>query len=120
EARALARLRCGHHARRARMHGGRMHGVPRIEPGHDHGDRRDRLLRPAEGEHQPVREAGPLVAWPRKDARKNDPYWDFFIKTPPVDLANSVVEIIRNAPDGNVFPTRAELHTPEITSRHVK
>jgi hypothetical protein len=28
--------------------------------------------------------------------------------------------MIRNAPDGNVFPTKAELHTPEITSSHVK
>ena len=52
-------------------------------------------------------------------ARK-DPYWDFFLNTPPADLANSAVEIIRRAPEGNVFPTRAELHTPEITARHVK
>src|ERR1044071_2608218 len=28
--------------------------------------------------------------------------------------------MIRKAPDGSVFPTRAELHTPEITSSHVK
>jgi hypothetical protein len=60
------------------------------------------------------------VAWPRKPSRENDPYWDFFIDTPPADLANSAVEIIRQAPEGNVFPTRAELHTPEVTSRHVK
>jgi hypothetical protein len=50
----------------------------------------------------------------------DDPYWDFFINTPAADPANSVPEIIRQAPDGNVFPTRAELHTPEITSTHVK
>ena len=50
----------------------------------------------------------------------NDPYWKFFINTPPVDLANSVTELIRSAPEGNIFPTRAELHTPEITSSHVK
>jgi hypothetical protein len=37
-----------------------------------------------------------------------------------VDLANSAVEIIRSAPEGNVFPTRSDLHTPEITARHVK
>lgn len=60
------------------------------------------------------------MAWPRKHSRESDPYWDFFINTPPVDLANSVVEIIRRAPDGNVFPTRTELHTPDVTSRHVK
>lgn len=50
----------------------------------------------------------------------NDPYWKFFINTPPVDLANSVTELIRSAPEGNIFPTKAELHTPEITSGHVK
>src|SRR5262250_190798 len=50
----------------------------------------------------------------------DDPYWDFFLNTPAVDPANSVPEIIRHAPAGNVFPTRTELHTPEITSRHVK
>ena len=52
-------------------------------------------------------------------ARK-DPYWDAYINRPPADLSNAVVEIIRGAPEGNVFPTQAELHTPEITSRHVK
>jgi hypothetical protein len=55
-----------------------------------------------------------------KRSRDNDPYWDFFLKTPPSDLANSVPEMIRNAPEGNVFPTKADIHTPEITSRHVK
>jgi hypothetical protein len=44
----------------------------------------------------------------------------FFINTPAADLANTVTEMIRNAPEGNVFPTRTELHTPEITSSHVK
>jgi len=51
---------------------------------------------------------------------RTDPYWDAYINRPPADLANSVVEIIRGAPDGNVFPTLGELHTPEITARHVK
>ena len=60
------------------------------------------------------------MAWPRKHSRGTDPYWDFFINTPPADLANSVVEIIRQAPEGNVFPTKHELHTPEVTSHHVK
>ena len=55
-----------------------------------------------------------------KNSHKNDPYWDFFINTPPADLANTVIEMIRKAPDGSVFPTKAELHTPEITSSHVK
>ena len=60
------------------------------------------------------------IPWLRKDSHKDDPYWDFFINTPPADLANTVTELIRNAPEGDVFPTKAELHTPEITSNHVK
>jgi hypothetical protein len=55
-----------------------------------------------------------------EDSHKDDPYWDFFINTPPADLANTVTEMIRSAPEGNVFPTKAELHTPDITSSHVK
>jgi hypothetical protein len=58
--------------------------------------------------------------WFGKDSHQDDPYWDFFIKTPPADLANTVTAMIRNAPEGNVFPTKTELHTPEITSSHVK
>lgn len=60
------------------------------------------------------------LPWFGKNSHKDDPYWDFFIHTPPADLANTVSEMIRNAPEGNVFPTKAELHTPEITSSHVK
>jgi hypothetical protein len=64
---------------------------------------------------------GPLkIPWPGKDSRPEDPYWNFFINTAPADLTNTVTELIRNAPEGNVFPTKAELHTPEITSSHVK
>jgi hypothetical protein len=64
---------------------------------------------------------GPLkIPWFGKASHKDDPYWDFFVNTPPADLANTVTEMIRNAPEGNVFPTKAELHTPAITSSHVK
>ena len=55
-----------------------------------------------------------------KNSQPNDPYWDFFINTPPADLANTVTEMIRSAPAGNIFPTKTELHTPEITSSHLK
>lgn len=55
-----------------------------------------------------------------KESHRGDPYWDFFVNTPPADRTNTVIELIRNAPAGNVFPTKAELHTPEITSSHVK
>jgi hypothetical protein len=62
---------------------------------------------------------GPLnFPWTKKNP--GDPYWDFFINTPAADLANSITELIRSAPEGNVFPTKTELHTPEITSSHVK
>jgi hypothetical protein len=64
---------------------------------------------------------GPLkLPWLGKNSHKDDPYWDFFINTPPADLANTVTEMIRNAPEGNVFPAKSELHTPEITSSHLK
>ena len=58
--------------------------------------------------------------WSRKDVHRDDPYWDFFIKAPPADLTNTVTELIRNAPAGNIFPTPADIHTPEITAQHVK
>jgi hypothetical protein len=64
---------------------------------------------------------GPLnIPWFGRDSHADDPYWDFFINTPPADAANLVTEMIRKAPDGSVFPTKAELHTPAITSSHVK
>jgi len=64
---------------------------------------------------------GPFtLPWRGKSSHKDDPYWDFFINHQPADLANTVTEMIRNAPDGNVFPTKSELHTPEITSSHLK
>ena len=59
-------------------------------------------------------------SWSRKDRHADDPYWDFFIKTPPADLTNTVTELIRNAPAGNIFPTPADIHTPEITAHHLK
>jgi hypothetical protein len=60
------------------------------------------------------------LPWSSKDNHKDDPYWDFFVNTPPADRANTVIELIRNAPAGNVFPTKTELHTPAITASHVK
>src|SRR6266850_1052661 len=53
-------------------------------------------------------------------SHKDDPYWEFFVNTPPTDLENSATEMMRRAPEGNIFPTKTELHTPEITSSHVK
>ena len=58
--------------------------------------------------------------WSGKNSHKDDPFWEFFINTPPADRTNTVTELMRNAPAGNIFPNKAELHTPEITSSHVK
>jgi hypothetical protein len=58
--------------------------------------------------------------WSRKDTHDDDPYWDFFIKTPPADLTNTVTDLLRNAPAGNIFPTPADIHTPEVMAQHVK
>jgi hypothetical protein len=58
--------------------------------------------------------------WSRKNVQRDDPYWDFFINTPPADLTNTVTELLRSAPAGNIFPTKADIHTPEITAQHVK
>jgi len=57
--------------------------------------------------------------WPGKSSAR-DPYWDLFVSTPPSDPSNAVTEIIRRAPEGAVFPAKADLHSPEITSRHIK
>jgi hypothetical protein len=62
---------------------------------------------------------GPFrLPWGDKHAK--DPYWERFIKTPPADMANLVTQMIRESTEGNVFPAKAELHTPDITSRHIK
>jgi hypothetical protein len=58
--------------------------------------------------------------WTKKTSHRDDPYWDFFINTPPADLGNTVMEMIRKAPEGNIFPARTELHTPAITTEHLK
>ena len=60
------------------------------------------------------------LPWLGKDSHRDDPYWDFFINTAPADLTNTVTELMGKAPAGNIFPTKAELHTPEITSTHLK
>jgi hypothetical protein len=62
---------------------------------------------------------GPItLPWPGK--AEHDPYWDFFINTPAADPRNVVPELIKQAPEGVVAPVKADIHTPEITSSHVK
>jgi hypothetical protein len=50
----------------------------------------------------------------------NDPYWEAFINRPVADDRNTIPKIIGDAPEGNVFPTQTELHSPNVTSSHVK
>ena len=67
----------------------------------------------------PVRLGRLTLPWPGKDAAE-DPYWEFFLNQPPADPQNAVTEIIRRWPEGAIFPAKADLHTPEITSSHLK
>jgi hypothetical protein len=67
-----------------------------------------------------ARRIGPLtIPWLR-DTAADDPYWQRFLDTPFSDPANSAIEMVRTAPEGNVFPARADIHTPEITATHIK
>jgi hypothetical protein len=63
---------------------------------------------------------GSLRAPWRRSGADDDPYWDAFINRPPADLRNVIPEIIGKAPEGNIFPTQSELHSPDVTSNHVK
>ena len=56
-----------------------------------------------------------LLPW-----RSKDPYWDDFVNRPPTDPANLVPPAIRNAPEGAVFPTRSDVHTPEVMTEHIR
>jgi hypothetical protein len=62
---------------------------------------------------------GPLrVSWRRPE--DDDPYWDAFINRPAADILNTMPEVIRRAPEGNVFPVKSELHSPDVMASHVK
>jgi hypothetical protein len=56
--------------------------------------------------------------WRRPSSK--DPYWDAFINKPPLDANNLVPPAIRSAVDGQVFPVKAETHTPEVMAEHIK
>jgi hypothetical protein len=63
---------------------------------------------------------GALQAPWRRSGSDDDPYWDAYINRPPADIRNTITEIVGNAPEGNIFPTKSELHSPDVMSRHVK
>jgi hypothetical protein len=56
----------------------------------------------------------------RRLSGQDDPYWDDFINRPPNDVRNMITEIVAKAPEGNIFPTPSELHSPNVTVKHVK
>ena len=60
----------------------------------------------------------PRFPWPR--AQYKDPYEDFFLNAKPADPRNLAVNRIREAPEGSSFAIKAETHTPEVMSNHVK
>jgi len=57
---------------------------------------------------------------PGRRGADDDPFWEDFINRPPADIRNSIPEIVEKATEGNVFPTQSELHSPNVTSSHVK
>src|SRR5919112_37209 len=63
---------------------------------------------------------GSLRAPWRRSGAGDDPYWDAFINRPPADAKNTIPEIVGRAPEGNIFPTPTEPHSPNVTSAHVK
>jgi hypothetical protein len=67
-----------------------------------------------------VRFPGSLKLPWRRSGSDDDPFWNDFINRPPADLRNLIPEIVGKAAEGNVFPTQSELHSPNVTSDHVK
>ena len=59
------------------------------------------------------------LLWRRKSAAE-DSYWDFFVNTPPSDPDNHIVNAIQRAPEGNVFPVKGEVHSPDVMSKQIK
>jgi len=63
---------------------------------------------------------GGVLRLPGRSGSGDDPFWEAFINRPPADLLNSIPEIVAKAAEGSVFPTQSELHSPNVTSNHVK
>jgi len=49
-----------------------------------------------------------------------DPYWDAFINTPPADPNNVIPHAFSQVRDGETNPVRAEVHSPNVLSSHIK
>lgn len=52
--------------------------------------------------------------------KSKDPYWDAYINRAPSDLNNLVPPAIRDTTEGQVYPVKADTHTPEVMAEHVK
>lgn len=50
----------------------------------------------------------------------DDPYWEGFLNRPLHDPGNAFGEVLRQLPEGNVFPQKGEVHSPEVMSAHIK
>ena len=63
---------------------------------------------------------GPIrLPWPPERV-PDDPYWERFLQRPLHDSDNAFGEALRRLPEGNVFPQKSEVHSPEVTSAHVR
>jgi hypothetical protein len=61
------------------------------------------------------------MRWRKRVAvRRDDPYWDAFMYTPPADPNNVISHAFRDVEDGDTNPVRTEVHSPNVMSRHIK
>jgi hypothetical protein len=63
---------------------------------------------------------GPFKLGGTASSHRDDPYWDLFVNRAVADRNNLVNLAMADAPEGNVNPVRADLHTPDITAAHLK
>ena len=61
-----------------------------------------------------------VLRLPGRSASGDDPFWDAFINRPPADALNTIPEVVAKAQEGSIVPTQSELHSPNVTSSHVK
>jgi hypothetical protein len=66
-----------------------------------------------------IRLGGLRIPWLRA-RQESDPYWEFFLNEPARDPKNLIVNRIRGAREGAVYPVKTDPHTPQVMSGHVK
>ena len=65
-------------------------------------------------------ESSSLLRRLRDRLGSKDPYWNGFINRAPADPRNILSEGIVRAEEGNVYPSRTEVHDPAAMSGHIK